>query len=366
MDYEGSPTLVNNQHKHKSFKKVLAVLFLILVFYGGWQLGRSGKPIKVGGLTLLESHRENAPKEADWNLLWDAIKIINERYVNRPADLKKILEGAVQGAVSSLGDPYSVFFPPQEAKDFADELHGNIEGIGAEIGLKHQQLTVITPLDESPAIKAGIRSGDYIYKVDGEETTGLTVEQAVSKIRGPAGTKVTLTVLHNGDTKPIEIVIQREKIEVKSVTAQIREINGKKIGHVAEVHPGHARAFGIRSRVAIISIDFDAMREGATSLQRYIAPPQLPPTKRDIAVVVDETVLYADLVKVIRSSSKLLTYVELFDIYRGSEIGSGQKSLAFHLTYSSAERTLTDIEVDDEEEKIWQNLEVKFKAHRRT
>src|SRR3989344_5918526 len=232
MDYEEKNLSVNNSAPHKLYKKFLAGLALILVFYGGWQLGNSGKEVKVGNFTILESHRENAPQSADWNILWRAIDLINEKYVNRPADIRKILEGAVQGAVSSLGDPYSVFLPPQEAEDFANELHGNLEGIGAEIGIKHERLTVITPLDESPAIRAGVRGGDYIFKVDGEDTTGLTVEQAVSKIRGPAGSKVTLTVFHSGDTKPVEIVITRAKIEIKSVSTEIKEVNGKKIGYL--------------------------------------------------------------------------------------------------------------------------------------
>lgn len=205
---------------------------MILVFYAGWQFGNSGRTLEVGGLTLLESHRENAPQNADWDILWQTIELINEKYVNRPADLKKILEGAVQGAVSSLNDPYSLFLPPQQAEDFANELKGNLEGIGAEIGLKHQRLTVIAPLDESPAVRAGIRGGDYIYKVDGEDTTGFTVEQAVGKIRGPAGTKVTLTVFHLGATKPVEIVITRAKIEVKSIMSEIKEVNGGKIGYL--------------------------------------------------------------------------------------------------------------------------------------
>ncbi len=240
----------NSTTPHKLYKKFLVVLALILVFYGGWQVGNSGKEVKVGNFTILESHRENAPKSADWNILWRAIDLINEKYVNRPADLKKILEGAVQGAVASLGDPYSVFLPPQEAEDFANELQGNLEGIGAEISIKHQQLTVVAPLDESPAIRAGIRGGDYILKVDGQDTTGLTVEQAVSKIRGPAGTKVTLTVFHPGDTKPVEIIITRAKIEVKSVASEIKEVNGKKIGYLKLRRFGDDTTGGVKKAVS--------------------------------------------------------------------------------------------------------------------
>jgi len=138
----------------------------------------------------------------------------------------------VAGAVAGLGDPYSVFFPPKDAQEFQNELSGQFEGIGAEVAIKNQELVVVTPLDDSPALKAGLKAGDFIYKIDGTATAGLSVEEAVAKIRGTAGTKVILTIVRKGQDKPIEVPIVRAQIEVKSVSYEIKEVNGKKIGYL--------------------------------------------------------------------------------------------------------------------------------------
>ncbi len=217
--------------KPKKYKKIYWVFFLVIVFFLGVQFGRSDiDSVQTLPKIFTEKGREAAPREVDWQLLWDTISQINTKYVNRPPDLLKILYGAVSGAVASLDDPYSTFLPPKEAQDFKNELKGNFEGIGAEIAIKNQQLVVVTPLDNSPAQKAGLRAGDFILKVDGLETRGLTLEEAVNKIRGPAGTQVVLTVFHKSETKPTEIKITRAKIEVKSVSFEIKEVSGKKIG----------------------------------------------------------------------------------------------------------------------------------------
>src|SRR3989344_5251751 len=124
-----------------SYKKFLAGLLVVVVFFLGWQYGRAGGDINVNALgKFIERNRDSAPKDVNWQLLWDAIITINDKYVNKPADLQKILYGAISGAVNSLEDPYSVFLPPQQAQEFADELQGNLEGIGAEIAIKPERL----------------------------------------------------------------------------------------------------------------------------------------------------------------------------------------------------------------------------------
>lgn len=215
-------------------KLYLASILIILSFFLGTKYGKGEikVPEKLPEFPVLQQNRQSAPTGVNWQVLWTAIDQINQKYVNRPADLNKILYGAVSGAVSALDDPYSVFLPPKEAEEFKNELSGNFEGIGAEIAIKNQQLVVVTPLDESPAKKSGLKPGDFIHKVDGQETKGLTLEEAVQKIRGPAGTKVKLSVFHKGETKISEIEITRTKIEVKSVTAEVRESGGKKIGYL--------------------------------------------------------------------------------------------------------------------------------------
>ena len=224
------PEVNPNNPKMNSYKQLVVVFFVILAFFTGVHLGRAG--FDVGGVlpVFVDKSREGAPKEVDWQILWDTIDKINQRYLDKPVDMTKLLYGAVSGAVSSLQDPYSLFLPPKEAEDFGNELRGSLEGIGAEIALKNEQLIVVAPISDSPAIKAGVKAGDYIIKVDSEDTRGMTLEQAVGKIRGPAGTKVTLTIFHKGQTKPVEIAITRARIEVKSLSYEIRQYQGQKVG----------------------------------------------------------------------------------------------------------------------------------------
>ena len=219
-----------NSPKMSSSNKLFVLLFVILVFFAGVQVGRSDSKFSRALPIFVDGNRENAPGQVDWQILWDAIDKINQRYLDKPVDMTKLLYGAVSGAVASLDDPYSLFLPPKEAEEFGNELRGSLEGIGAEIAIKNQQLIVVAPIDDSPAMNAGMKAGDYIAQVDGEDTFGMTLEQAVGKIRGPAGTKVMLTVFHKGQSEPVEIAITRARIQVKSVSYETQDLEGKKIG----------------------------------------------------------------------------------------------------------------------------------------
>ncbi len=159
-----------------------------------------------------------APKDTvDFRQFWEVWDSIKARYVDQPVSDTQLFYGAIEGLVGSLDDPHSVYFPPKEAEDFARDLSGEFEGIGAEIGVKEKILTVIAPLPKSPAEQAGLRAGDMILLIDKEETVGLTLEQAVAKIRGPEGTSVTLTIFREGAKGPTELTIRRSKITVPTV-----------------------------------------------------------------------------------------------------------------------------------------------------
>jgi len=106
--------------------------------------------------------------------------------------------GSLKGMAASLNDPYTIFMDPAESKEFNSDLSGTFEGIGAEIGLKNDVITVVAPLAGLPAEKAGIKSGDKIIAIDGVSTSGLSADGAVMKIRGPKGTKVKLTIFRQG------------------------------------------------------------------------------------------------------------------------------------------------------------------------
>ena len=135
------------------------------------------------------------------------------------------LEGAKKGLVAAGNDPYTVFMDPTESKALNDDLSGKLSGIGAEIGIKNNILTVIAPVAGTPAEKADIVSGDLIAKIDGTDTTGMSVDAAVDKIRGNAGTVVTLTILHPGASATTDIKITRADIVVPSVTWSMKNGN---------------------------------------------------------------------------------------------------------------------------------------------
>ncbi|MBI3093102.1 MAG: S41 family peptidase [Candidatus Levybacteria bacterium] len=165
----------------------------------------------------------------DFSLFWSVWeKVENSYYDKTVLDPQKLLNGAISGMVQSLGDPYTVFLPPTQNNDFKQGLSGQFQGIGAELGIREKQIIVIAPLDGTPAQKSGIKAGDAILKVDGKDTTGWTLSQAVEKIRGPKGTEVILTILRKEEEKPKGIKIVRDTITVKSVTGWVRNIKYQK------------------------------------------------------------------------------------------------------------------------------------------
>ncbi len=140
-------------------------------------------------------------------------------------DTQKLIDGAKHGMVDAIGDPYTVYFTADEAKQFLSDLDGTFEGIGAELGKKDGALTVISTIDNSPAKKGGVQSGDIIARVNDEDTTGWSVEQAVKKIRGQKDTTVKLTLIRKSQDKPVELSIVRDKITDPSVKTEITADN---------------------------------------------------------------------------------------------------------------------------------------------
>lgn len=162
------------------------------------------------------SLKDKKARDIDFTLFWDTWNTLEERYVDKKKlDPQKMYYGAIKGMVASAGDPYTLFLSPDENKQSKDDLGGRFEGIGAQLDFKDNNIVVVAPLKESPAEKAGIKAGDIIVKVDGKSTKGWTLLQAVSKIRGTKGTKVTITVDRNGTDKDYTIV--RDTIKVSSV-----------------------------------------------------------------------------------------------------------------------------------------------------
>src|SRR5258708_20673677 len=199
------------------------VLLLIITFFFGYYFGvnkvsydwKNYKP----QLRVLSKEPPPELTTVDFSPFWTVwAKLQSNYYDKTKLDPQKILNGAISGMVQTLGDPSTLYLPPTQNDNFKQGLAGQFSGIGAELGTKDKDIIVISPLDGSPAQKAGIRASDVIIKVDGQDTTGWNLSQAVEKIRGQRNTFVTLTVLHKNDRTPIYIKIKRYVITVKSVS----------------------------------------------------------------------------------------------------------------------------------------------------
>ncbi|PIT87513.1 MAG: hypothetical protein COU31_02435 [Candidatus Magasanikbacteria bacterium CG10_big_fil_rev_8_21_14_0_10_40_10] len=159
----------------------------------------------------------NKSDSVDFDQFWEVWDEIKKTYVDKNIKDTDLFYGALQGMVMALNDPYSMYLPPKEATEFNKDLEGEFEGIGCEIGVKQNQLVVISPLPDSPAQKAGLRPGDKIIAIGPTSTLGMDVNTAVKFIRGQANTEVKLTVLRGTSTESMEIKIVRSKINVPAV-----------------------------------------------------------------------------------------------------------------------------------------------------
>lgn len=212
----------------------LVIIFLGLSFSAGLVFANKNKIIAklaeketnfTGQLIGKYSKAKNnkLSGDLDFNLFWDVWDLLHKDFVQQDKlNEKELFYGAISGMVAAAGDPYTVFMNPLQSDEFSNDLAGTFEGIGAEIGIKKNELTVIAPLPESPAEKAGLRAGDKILAINKEITQGMTVDKAVSKIRGSKGTEVILTINRDGFDKPKEFKINRDVIVVKSVKTEMR------------------------------------------------------------------------------------------------------------------------------------------------
>lgn len=201
--------------------------FILIVLVGGfigWEsaLYSVRDQIKPAETPLQEA----ASTPLNLSLFWDVLAQLESSYVDDIAlDKEAELYGAIKGLVNSVDDPYTVFMTPEETVEFQASLDGTLQGIGAELTMKDDLLTVIAPLKGSPADLAGVKPGDVIYKVDGDFVADMTLFEAIMKIRGEEGTTVKLTIIREGESAPLEFSIVRAKIEISSVTLEYKGEN---------------------------------------------------------------------------------------------------------------------------------------------
>ncbi len=239
---------------------LIAVMAGATLFLSGWTLGRQ---------TALTPGTPTSEAE-DFQAFWDAYRAVTERYAGGKVDRRVLIQGAIDGMISAVGDPYSMYLTPAEYKESLRSISGEFEGIGATIGTVDAagdasscttlaadcRLAVVAPIPDSPADKAGLRPGDVITKVDGKPLDGLTMDAALGLIRGPKGTAVVLTVERGSETLDIEIV--RDVIVTPEV--QTRDLAAGTVGYI------RLSGFSDHSAAALDKAAAEDVKAGRTKL----------------------------------------------------------------------------------------------------
>jgi carboxyl-terminal processing protease len=177
-------------------------------FWWGLQVGkRTPQIVKVEGVNVA------APTgtTADFGPFWQTWKLISDIYLKNSStsDQDKV-RGATKGLVEALGDPYSQFFSPDDSKKFQEDIQGNFSGVGMQLGMDKDQIVVVSPLKDTPASRAGIRSGDRIMKINSSSTQGMALDEAVNLIRGPVNTNVEISILRDQWEQPKALTLTRD------------------------------------------------------------------------------------------------------------------------------------------------------------
>jgi carboxyl-terminal processing protease len=219
----------------KVFRRAFLSFLVIFMIGGAFWLG-----YERGQGALMESSAEEMPKlspddaiflnkesqdkTVDFALFWKVWGLLKDKYVDKTSlDANALFYGAIKGMLAATGDPYTTFFDPKENRDFNEDMSGTFDGIGAEMGIKDDILTIVAPLEGMPAEKAGLMPGDKVLKINGEDSADFSIEEAVSKIRGPRGTEVTLNIYREKEDAPRDVVVRRDVILVKSVRFEMKE-----------------------------------------------------------------------------------------------------------------------------------------------
>lgn len=215
----------NFSHTNIRRARIAGIILLVVVLFGAG--------ILVGA--AMGSGVERTDGKLDSPLLSQVQAALNDKFIFWKASstlptAKDLEYGMIKGYVESYKDPYTVFFPPQEAKSFAQEVQGSFGGVGMNVGMKEGNIVVIAPLKDSPAMKAGVLAGDIITAIDGKSVIGMSSDEAVSLIRGEIGTKVKLTVVHPKSATPTEITITRSEIKIPTLETETK--NGVFVIHL--------------------------------------------------------------------------------------------------------------------------------------
>ncbi len=227
--------------------RIASLVFLPLItLVLGWQIGASyemrqmsAQQSRITELFSMSSGsgqivQSDPEKEVDLSIFWSVWRLLQKHYVDpSKLEVRSMVFGAVNGLVNAVGDPYTLFMTPQDTKMFQKALSGTLEGIGAQLDQRQGHVIVVAPLKGSPAEKAGLQSKDEIVAVDGKTLEGMSLENAVTLIRGAKGTTVTLSILRAPKHEPFPMKVVRDAIHIPSVESKVIKTQSGSIGFVA-------------------------------------------------------------------------------------------------------------------------------------
>ncbi len=231
MHAETSTNLVQKTEVAQKRHGILGLLLALVLAGGSFVSGMQvdsliGKDSQSASLFSFFTSQKTVPDtEADLEQFWRVWNLMESKHISASSTEEVTREdkinGAIKGMVAAYGDPYTVYFPPVESAAFAEDISGNFSGVGMEIGMRDNIVTIISPLPGTPAEKAGLLSKDKIVKIDGESTESMTIDEAVRRIRGEKGTVVNLSIYREGETEFREIAVTRDTINVPTVATEI-------------------------------------------------------------------------------------------------------------------------------------------------
>ena len=232
--------------KSRTLLIIIAFMVVLLLLVGSFSIGmfvggvfaRDDTPVAEAVPQILPQattgdSNTNTSETDDMDILfgpfWQAWELVHDQFVDQPVDNITLMRGAIRGMLDSLGDQHTSYMDPEQFRQANIPLRGEYEGIGAWVDTNTEYLTIVSPMPDSPAEKAGLKAGDQVIAVDGDDMTGIDGNVALQRVIGPAGTQVTLTILREGEPEPFDVTITRTNIVVPSVESEMLD---DRIGYI--------------------------------------------------------------------------------------------------------------------------------------
>lgn len=286
LDNEAIKIRKKREQQKRILGYILALSLAVGTFISGLYLGQGsvGYGQAASIFTIFAAEPEKTKSEPNLDEFWKVWDLLDEKFAkgSTTAELseEEKIQGAIDGLVDAYGDPYTIYLPPSEAEEFSANMSGNFSGVGMEVGMRDNYITVIAPLPDTPAERAGILAGDLVVKIDGLTTEDMNVDEAVNLIRGEKGTVVELQIYREGESEFLDIPITRDTINIPTVKTEVVEgvflVSLYSFNGVAEAQMRDALKEYLESGLGKLVIDVrgnpGGYLQGAVSIAGYFLP----------------------------------------------------------------------------------------------